>query len=201
MKTTHGLKRRMSALATVLGIGMALPFTVATPAEAEAVLGVTKSHEGTFARGGQGLYTITLDNSGSSLASSVVITDTLPAGLTVANFAGDIASACRATGGGRAFRCDGFSIGASPLTLEVTVNIADDAPCSVVNTVTVTAEGADTVSDSHQTKIIGGDCDSGGGSSLLPIRLDGILTAFNNISTSNNINSPRASNAKTMPAG
>lgn len=202
MITTHGVKRRVSAFATVLGIGMALPFAIATPAQAEAVLRVTKSHQGEFGRGGQGIYTITLENSGSEPADSTVITDNLPTGLTVANIAGSIARHCSVIPGGRAFRCDGFDFEVGSSTLEVTVNIAADAPCSVVNTVTFTAQGADAASDSDQTTIIGGDCGGGGGGgSILPISLGGILPLFNNISTSNNVNSPGASNATTLVFG
>lgn len=63
--TRHGLRRRMSALGTVVGLGVTLPFALsATPAHAQPILSVDKSHEGNFARGGQGVYTITVTNSG-----------------------------------------------------------------------------------------------------------------------------------------
>ncbi|MGW4685438.1 hypothetical protein ACWEPM_11055 [Streptomyces sp. NPDC004244] len=86
----------------------------------------------------------------------------------------------------------------------MTVNIANDTPCSVVNTVTATATNSDPASDSDPTTITGGDCNSGtagNGGSLLPINLNGILTVFNNINTNNNINSPHASNTNNQTFG
>ncbi|MGW1765576.1 hypothetical protein ACWCQL_16070 [Streptomyces sp. NPDC002073] len=82
--------------------------------------------------------------------------------------------------------------------------MADDAPCSVNNTVTVTQGGGATVSDSDPTTITGGDCDGGnggGGGSILPINLNGLITAFNNISINNNINSPHGSNTSNQAFG
>ncbi len=62
----HTLRRRMSALGAVVGLGVVLPFTtVATPAFAQAHLTVTKTHEGNFARGGKEVYTITVTNTGN----------------------------------------------------------------------------------------------------------------------------------------
>ncbi|WP_445269344.1 hypothetical protein [Streptomyces sp. DSM 41634] len=60
----HTLKRRMTALAAVLGLSVALPLTGATPAYAAAHLSVTKSHQGDFTRGGQGTYHFVIRNTG-----------------------------------------------------------------------------------------------------------------------------------------
>ncbi|MFJ9646323.1 hypothetical protein [Streptomyces sp. NPDC101206] len=202
--TTHGLKRRMSVLATVLGLGITVPFALASPAHAQQILSIDKSHEGNFARGGQGLYHITLNAIGEGGASAVQVTDNLPPGLTVANLAGNLAPLCQVTNSGRTVLCDNFSFAAITLTLDVTVNIANDTPCSVVNTVTATATNSDPASDSDPTTITGGDCNSGtagNGGSLLPINLNGILTVFNNINTNNNINSPHASNTNNQTFG
>ncbi|MET7364480.1 hypothetical protein ABZS61_01385 [Streptomyces sp. NPDC005566] len=195
----HGLSRRMSALTTVLGLGIALPFaTGVTPAQAQPIFGVDKSHAGNFARGGQGLYNITLTNSGDEGAGAE-LTDNLPAGLTVASLGGDITPGCEVINGDTTVHCIfPFTTGA-PLTLAVTVNIADNAPCSVTNTVTVTetGDGNASASDSDPTTITGGDCnggDGGNGGSILPINLNGVIPMFNNITTNNNINSPHASN-------
>ncbi|WP_327187369.1 DUF7933 domain-containing protein [Streptomyces sp. NBC_01334] len=189
----------MSALCTVVGLGVALPFALsATPAHAQPILGVDKSHAGNFARGGQGVYTITVSNSGDEPATPLELTDNLPTGLTVADIQGDLASACEATNSGTTLHCDGFGLADdASTTFEVTVDVAADAPCSVANTVTVTQGGGATVSDSDQTTITGGDCDGGnggGGGSILPINLNGLIPMFNNITTNNNINSPGASN-------
>lgn len=190
----------MSALGTVVGLGVTLPFALsATPAHAQPILSVDKSHVGNFARGGQGVYTITLTNSGDEPASPLDLTDNLPTGLTVAGIQGSLANICEVTNSGTTMHCDG-GFGLAPdasTTFEVTVNVADDAPCSVTNTVTVTMGPGVTVSDSDQTTITGGDCDNGGGGgggSILPINLNGVIPMFNNISINDNINSPDASN-------
>ncbi|MFE5807357.1 hypothetical protein [Streptomyces sp. NPDC056491] len=197
--TMHGLRRRMSALTAVVGLGIALPFALsATPAHAQAVLGVSKNHEGNFARGGQGVYNITVSNTGDEPATPLELTDNLPTGLTVADIQGSLSGACEATNSGTTVHCDGFGLAPdASTTFQVTVNVADNAPCSVTNTVTVTQEGGGTASDSDPTTITGGDCNGGnggGGGSILPINLNGIITAFNNISINNNINSPNGSN-------
>ncbi|MFB6678364.1 hypothetical protein ACFCWG_39320 [Streptomyces sp. NPDC056390] len=197
--TTHGLRRRMSALGTVVGLGVALPFALsATPAHAQPILNIDKSHEGNFARGGQGVYTITLTNSGDQGTNVAQVTDNLPAGLTVTNIGGTLP--CGVTNGGSTVQCNG-PISVAPdasFTLSVSVNIADNAPCSVTNTVTVADEaGSPILSDNDRTTITGGDCDGGngdGGGSILPINLNGVIPMFNNISIDHNINSPGASN-------
>ncbi|MEU6945291.1 hypothetical protein ABZ957_08645 [Streptomyces sp. NPDC046316] len=196
----HALRRRISALGTVVGLGVALPFALsATPAHAQPILNIDKSHQGNFARGGQGVYTITLTNSGDEGTNVARVTDNLPAGLTVTNIGGTLP--CTVTNGGSTIQCNG-PISVAPnasFTLSVTVSIADNAPCSVTNTVTVSDEaGSPILSDSDPTTITGGDCDGGngdgdGGGSILPINLSGVIPMFNNISI-NNINSPGASN-------
>ncbi|MFF5922744.1 DUF11 domain-containing protein [Streptomyces flavochromogenes] len=68
----------------VLSLGVALPFAVrASPAYAVVELDITKTHEGDFARGGQGVYTITVTNSGNEDALNVEVRDVLPEGLTL----------------------------------------------------------------------------------------------------------------------
>ncbi|WP_405982409.1 hypothetical protein [Streptomyces sp. NBC_00158] len=207
MAATNGLKRRMSALATVLGFGIALPLALpATPAQAQPILSIEKSHEGSFERGGQGVYTITLANSGDEGANVAQVTDNLPVGLTVTNIGGTLP--CTVTNGGSTIQCTG-PISVAPNTsfqLSVSVSIADDAPCSVTNTVTVADEaGSPILSDSDPTTITGGDCDGGGGGggggSILPINLNGVVTLFNNINTGNNINSPNGSNRNNQVFG
>ena len=51
-------------------------------------LAVTKSHTGTFQVGQQAGYTIVVTNNGPTPAPDVVITDTIPAGLTFVSAAG-----------------------------------------------------------------------------------------------------------------
>ncbi|MFF1686942.1 MULTISPECIES: hypothetical protein [unclassified Streptomyces] len=195
----HGVRRRISALTTVLGLGIALPFAAGvTPAQAQSPLSVTKSHEGNFARGGQGVYTITLTNTGGGGETGAVdLTDNLPTGLTAASLGGSLALFCEITNGGTTVHC-GVGFLSDSQTITVTVNIADNAPCTVTNTVTGTVdthEGPVPFSASDPTTITGGDCNGGGGGSILPINLNGVIPMFNNITTNNNINSPGASNS------
>ncbi|WP_405569351.1 hypothetical protein [Streptomyces sp. NBC_01167] len=194
----------MSALGTVLGLGVALPFALAAPAHAQSNLSVAKSHEGNFARGEQGVYTITLTSTG--VTGILDVTDNLPAGVTATALGGLLGPFCDITNGGTTVHCgDGLNfIGALSAPLDVTVDIAADAPCSVTNTVTVIEteseeQGGETFthSASDPTTITGGDCDGGdggGGGSILPINLNGVIPMFNNITTNSNIGSPGASN-------
>ncbi|MGW7450019.1 hypothetical protein [Streptomyces sp. NPDC054787] len=75
----------MSARGAVLGPGIALPITAgATPAYAEAHLSVVKTHEGNFAQGWEGVYTIVVTDSGNTATTGAVhLTDSLPPGLTM----------------------------------------------------------------------------------------------------------------------
>ncbi|MFG3369531.1 hypothetical protein ACGF0K_31745 [Streptomyces sp. NPDC048156] len=196
----HGLRRRISAFTTVLGLGIALPFAAGvTPAQAQSSLSVAKSHEGNFARGGQGVYTITLTESGGGESGAVNLTDSLPTGLTATSLGGSLASFCEIANGGTTVLCDVSFISGSN-TITITVNIADNAPCTVTNTVTgteATTEGPFPFSASDPTTITGGDCNGGnggGGGSILPINLNGVIPMFNNIAINHNIDSPGASN-------
>ncbi|MGW7454359.1 hypothetical protein [Streptomyces sp. NPDC054787] len=198
----------MSALGAVLAMSVALPFTTgATPAYAAASLTVTKTHEGNFARGGQGVYHIEIRNVGNAETTETVrITDILPAGLTkdqlTAQFDGTFGG-CPTNQAG--FVCDiGFPVN-SAFIVDLTVNVAADAPCIVTNTVTAssTTEGI-LVSASDPTVITGGSCDDSdgdGGGSVLPVNLSGVVTAFNNTSTNNNLLSPGATNATNQNLG
>nr|WSW48722.1 DUF11 domain-containing protein [Streptomyces sp. NBC_01001]WSW48819.1 DUF11 domain-containing protein [Streptomyces sp. NBC_01001] len=198
---THGLRRRLSALGTVVGLGVALPFAVgATPAYAQAEGIFAKSHEGNFAQGGQGVYKITLTSSGSDpITTGVRVADALPSGLTLQqlNVSGPLAWECVVED--THFTCDAFFGQLEPnesAVFTVTVGVAGDAPCTVTNTATVSGGGIGPDSSSDPTTITGGNCNGGNGNggSILPINLNGVIPMFNNITTNNNINSPGASN-------
>ncbi|WP_328919641.1 MULTISPECIES: hypothetical protein [unclassified Streptomyces] len=68
-------------------------------------------------------------------------------------------------------------------------------PCTFINTATVSG-GSESATASNPTTVTGGTCNggNGGGGSILPTNLNGILTMFNNVSTSNKINSSGGSN-------
>ncbi|MEU7074007.1 hypothetical protein AB0B30_32160 [Streptomyces narbonensis] len=213
----HTLRRRFASLGTVLGLGVALPFAVGvTPAYAQAQLGITKTHSGDFPRGGQGTFTITVSNPGDEPTTLVGtrMTDTFPAGLTGTA----LAITQNSTGSGvgcflndprTRVECEtsGPIAPGGSYTVEVTIGVATDAPCTVTNTATVIdIDGGLSASASDTVNIPGPNCNggnggnggNGNGTSILPISLNGLIPMFNNINTNNNINSPGASNTNNQ---
>lgn len=69
-------------------------------------------------------------------------------------------------------------------------------PCTFIDTATVSGGGSESATASNPTTVTGGTCNggNGGGGSILPTNLNGILTMFNNVCTSNKINSFGGSN-------
>ncbi|MGE7385255.1 hypothetical protein ACQKM2_07165 [Streptomyces sp. NPDC004126] len=208
---TSSLLQRISALGTVLGLGLVLPFGLGvTPAYAQAQLEITKTHEGSFPRNGQGIYTVTVTNVGNEATPiATLLTDTLPEGLLVAGFIPSSDVECEGVGTRLASCTSGIlGIGQS-YVVRILVAVAADAPCTVTNSATVTAPFtglSDSVTD-EPTTITGGDCDNGGngngngGGSILPVNVSGVLPAYNNITTNNNINSPGAGNVSRQNLG
>ncbi|MFC9296420.1 hypothetical protein ACFTWH_12265 [Streptomyces sp. NPDC057011] len=211
----HTLRRRLSALGAVLGLSIALPLaTGATPAHAVANLHVTKSHTGNFVRGGQGVYHIVMSNTGTATTGPVTISDNYPQGLTLNSIVDHVFP----TGGSSAvcdpplfgetgFVCVATFAANSAVTLDITLDVAPDAPCGVVtNTITV-SEPAESIltSASDPTTITGNGCGNGDGgdgdTSILPVNVDGVVTAFNNTSTNNNLLSPGGTNTTNQNLG
>ncbi|MFG2880700.1 hypothetical protein ACGFYU_37795 [Streptomyces sp. NPDC048337] len=205
------LWQRMVGLATVTGLGVVAPFAVgATPAYAQPRLEILKTHEGDFARGGQGVYRIDVSNTGSEFTRRIHVTDELPPGMRAVSVQSEAPFSCSIGGGGVVMVCNADSLGApQSATILMTVEVAEDAPCTIVNRVRVGEDGDQPnplpeVTDSDQTTITGGECGDGNGGngngdgdgsgSILPINLAGVLPMFNNITTNNNIDSPGASN-------
>ncbi|MFA3842706.1 hypothetical protein [Streptomyces sp. NPDC055006] len=201
----HKMQRRLSASAAIVGLATALPFAVAaTPAYAAAPVTVTKTHQGNFNRGGVGTYTITVrNNSLTESSGEYSLVEHPPAGLTLINDVSTPEHVCHGGPGG-IFGCTGTGSGLAPgesFTLTLTFSVAGDAPCSVVNNVTFSAENSPSVSVDDPTTITGGGCgggDNGGGGSILPINLSGLFPFYNNISINNNIKSPGATNNTTQ---
>ncbi|MFS4092533.1 hypothetical protein [Streptomyces sp. AF1A] len=199
------LSRRTSVLSTVLGLTVALPVAVgATPASAQSHYEITKTHSGTFARGGQGVYIITVKNTGDeTLPAGTAVRDTLPAGLTAVQAEGGPLGgtgnpvSCFLLDGGATVDCGGSQQEPGQgFQIFVTVAVAADAPCSVTNVARLYVGGSPAGSASDPTAITGGDCGSGGGGggSILPISLSGIFPVYDNISLNNNVKSPKAVN-------
>ncbi|MFE2993322.1 hypothetical protein ACFXKB_47190, partial [Streptomyces sp. NPDC059262] len=166
----------MAAIAMVLGLGIALPFTAGvTPAFAQAALRVTKTHEGDFPRGGQGVYTITVTNTGNETTGTTSMNDTLPAGLTTAEGQWEVDSAVDAScslgqvpDGRQILRCTAQSLPAGDsFTVTVTVDVSATTPCSVTNTAVtfdLLSNSSDEVDD--PTTITGEGCGPAGNPAL-----------------------------------
>ena len=104
---------------------------------------ITKSHSGNFTQGQVGAtYTITATNSGAAATngSTVTVTDTLPAGLTATAISGTAPWVC-VLGTLTCTRSDVLAAGASYSPITVTVTVANNAPASVTNSVSVSGGG------------------------------------------------------------
>jgi uncharacterized repeat protein (TIGR01451 family) len=102
---------------------------------------VTKSHSGNFSQGQTGAtYTLTVFNvGGGATTDTVVVTDSLPAGLTATAMSG---SGWSCTLDSRTCqRSDPLSAGATYAPITVTVSVAGNAPATVTNTAIVSAGG------------------------------------------------------------
>jgi uncharacterized repeat protein (TIGR01451 family) len=105
-------------------------------------LTIAKSHTGNFILGQAGTYTITVTNVGLSPAdgSTVSVVDTLPAGLT-ATAASGTGWACTLSTTITCTRSDPVASNVSYPAITLTVNVANNAPGSVVNTASVSGGG------------------------------------------------------------
>ncbi|MFI8889674.1 hypothetical protein [Streptomyces paradoxus] len=203
MTVTRRLGRKLTSLATVFGAGVVLPLMAgATPAHAAPQLDVTKFHSEEFVRGGTATYRFQVTNRSSldPTTGTVTLTDTLPEGLTVNNTLTHASWDCDVTT--TSITCTNDTV-VQPFQsypiIELVVRIAEDAPCTLTNSVTVSGGGSPAVSSSDVTTLSGGDCDNGNGGggglgSILPINLNGIIPFFNNITLNKNEDSPDARN-------
>jgi hypothetical protein len=206
----HTLRRRLAALGTVLGLGVVVPFAAgATPAYAQAQLEITKTQVGEFTRGGLGTYRITVSNPGDepTVFAGTRMRDTFPDGLTIEEFrivSNTTESVLCSPMAPDMLECQSSALEpGDSYVIEVDVNVPNDAPCVVTNTATVAErDGSLSDSSSDTTNIPGPDCNgSGGGGSILPINLNGLIPMFNNITTNNSINSPGATNTSNQTFG
>ena len=112
--------------------------TTINPAAAVPDLTITKTHAGNFTQGQVGAtYTITVTNSGAGpTVGTVTVVDTLPAGLTATAISGtgwvctlgDVPTCTRSTF---------WAAAGSYPAITLTVNVASNAPATVINTATV----------------------------------------------------------------
>jgi uncharacterized repeat protein (TIGR01451 family) len=105
-------------------------------------LTVIKTHSGSFVQGQTGTYTITVTNVGlqATDGSTVTVTDTLPTGLTASAISGT-GWACVLGPPASCTRSDVLASNTSYPTISLTVNVANNAPSSVTNSVAVSGGG------------------------------------------------------------
>jgi len=115
-------------------------------------LTLAKSHAGTFTQGQTGAtYSLTVQNSGTAATSgTVVVSDTLPGGLTATAMTGAGWTCTLSTL--TCTRTDALAAGGSYPSITLTVSVAGNAPSGVTNTATVSGGGEtntanDTASD------------------------------------------------------
>ncbi|HJR08737.1 MAG TPA: DUF11 domain-containing protein [Pyrinomonadaceae bacterium] len=120
-------------------------------------LTVAKSHTGNFTLGSTGIYSITVNNLGpaATTGATVTVTDTLPAGLTVASVSAPSGWNCSGTviGSGTA-TCTSTNVvaaGQSFPVISLTVNVATNAAASVTNSVSVAGGGETNVANNTAT--------------------------------------------------
>jgi len=103
-------------------------------------LSLVKSHVGTFVRGSQGVYRLTVSNTGSvSSMGTVTVSDTLPAGLSATAMVG-VGWTCSAASG-TCSRSDALAPAASYPDIVLTVSVAQSAAAVLVNQAQVSGGG------------------------------------------------------------
>jgi uncharacterized repeat protein (TIGR01451 family) len=121
-------------------------------------LSVTKTHSGNFTQGQSGAaYSVTVSNGAGSAATSgtVMVTEFIPTGLTLASMSGT-GWTC---GGATCTRSDILAGAGSYPAITVTVNVAWDAPSLVTNQVSVSGGGSASVPGVHDQNL--GFCGEG----------------------------------------
>ncbi|MBL8292557.1 MAG: hypothetical protein JNN08_12010, partial [Bryobacterales bacterium] len=109
--------------------------------DAAVDLRISKSHSGVFTQGQtNALYTISVTNVGTTATfGPVIVVDNLPPALTAVSMSG-VGWAC-VPGARRCIRSDALPPAASYPPIELRVNVAANAPATVVNTAVVSVAG------------------------------------------------------------
>ena len=126
---------------TQVNAGSAVNLVVSSGAPQVPDMTISKSHTANFKQGQSGaIYTIAVSNVGNGPSTgNVTAHDTIPTGLTLVNMAGTGWSCNLAQSS--CSRTDVLAAGGSYPTITVTVNVAANAPASVVNSATVSGGG------------------------------------------------------------
>jgi len=138
------------------------PTTVLSPN-----LTIAKTHTGIFPRGGTGTYTITLTNAGTAPTSAaIIVTDTLPTGLSVNGGSAGVAAisganaanwACNSNAAApQVITCTSSTAisnvaGSNTSVFTFTVNVAGDAAASVTNNASVAGGGEATANGDNNS--------------------------------------------------
>jgi len=117
-------------------------------------LSIAKKHTGNFTQGQQGQYTVTVANSLANApptSGTVTMTEMPPTGETLVSMSGT-GWTCP-TGGTTCTRNDALQAGQSYPAITVTVNVANNAPPSVTNQVSVSGGGSASANASDPTTV------------------------------------------------
>ena len=117
------------------------------------VLAIASAHVGNFTQSQtNATYTLTVSNTGIGATSgTVMVTETLPAGLTLVSMNGGVTWACN---GNTCTRNDALNPNASYPAITVTVSVASNAPAMVTNQVSVSLGGSAAANASDPTTIV-----------------------------------------------
>ncbi|HEX2089649.1 MAG TPA: DUF11 domain-containing protein, partial [Actinomycetota bacterium] len=108
-----------------------------------ANLSISKSHDADFVAGEQGVYEFTVSNAGTGAATGpVVVTDTLPAGLSFVSGSGSGWTCAAVDQDVTCTHAGNLAAGANS-SFALTVEVASDAPASVTNLATVSSDSPD----------------------------------------------------------
>jgi len=131
----RGLAAEASAVGVNQGVSLAPP-----------ALSIASAHTGTFSQGQTGIYTVIVNNSGGPTTGTVIVTDTVPSGMSLLSISG-VGWTCT---GNSCSRTDTLSAALGYPAITVTVAVASNAASVLVNVVNVTGGGspASTASDS-----------------------------------------------------
>ena len=116
------------------------------------VLGISKSHTGSFTQGQQNAtYTVTVSNAARSAPTkgTVTVTETVPSGLTLASMSGTMWNCSANT----CTRNDALAAGASYPAITVLVNVAASATSPQINSVSAAGGGSPNASATDITTI------------------------------------------------
>jgi hypothetical protein len=127
----------------------------ATDQQTTPLIFITKTHSSTFTQNQTGAtYSVTVSNQAGAVATTgaVTVTEAVPTGLTLTSMSGTGWTCPNA--GTTCTRSDALAGGSSYPPITVTVNVASNAPASVVNSVTVSG-GSSASATATDTNTVG----------------------------------------------